>query len=150
MTGLGFLHLALMIVALALGLLLLLRPKGTMRHKRLGRVFVAGMLVSNLVVLGLYEDSGQPGIFHVLSIVSMVSLIAAVLLVRLPGAHIGRRIAHGHVMLWSYGGVVAAGLGQSATFLGFQPWPAILTCFALVGVAAVRMDFKSSVMRSPA
>jgi hypothetical protein len=99
------------------------------------------MLASNLLVLTIYEDSAQLGIFHLLAIVSAASLLVAFALVRLPGAGVGRRIAHGHVMLWSYGGVVAAGLGQGATIIGLTPWPPILTCFLLVGFAAYRTDF---------
>ncbi|MGJ8585786.1 MAG: DUF2306 domain-containing protein [Marinosulfonomonas sp.] len=141
MSLLGLLHFVLMIGALAIGARVFLLPKGTPRHKQLGRIFFAGMLISNLVVLTIYRDSGQLGIFHVLAVVSVVSLIAAIALVRLPGAGMGRRIAHGHVMLWSYGGVVAAGLGQSATFLGLSPWPAILICFLLVAFSAYRTNF---------
>ena len=115
--------------------------KGTPRHKQLGRTFLAGMLVSNLVVLTIYQDSGQPGIFHGLAIVSLVSLSVGFALVRLPGAGLGRRIAHGHIMFWSYAGVVAAGLGQGATFLGFSPWAAILACFVVAAFAAYRTNF---------
>ena len=56
-------------------------PKGTPRHKRLGSFFVAGMLLSNVVVLGIYEDSDKLGIFHVLAIISLVSLVGAIALV---------------------------------------------------------------------
>jgi uncharacterized membrane protein len=141
MSLLGLLHFVLMIGSLAIGAGIFLMPKGTPRHKKLGRIFFAGMLVSNVVVLTIYQDSGQPGIFHVLAIVSVVSLIAASALVRLPGAGLGRRVAHGHVMLWSFGGVVAAGLGQGATLLGLTPWPAISICFLLVAIAAYRTNF---------
>lgn len=103
--------------------------------------FAAGMLVSNVIVLGIYEDTDQPGVFHLLAIISMVSLVGAVALVRMPGANTGRRIAHGHVMVWSYGGIVAAGLGQGATALGHPPWPAILISFLMVAVTTHRIDF---------
>jgi len=148
MTLLGFLHLFLMIGSLAIGARVFATPKGTPRHKQLGRYFVAGMLISNLTVLAIYQDSGQPGIFHLLAIVSVVSLIAAIALVRLPGAGKGRRIAHGHVMLWSYGGIVAAGIGQGTTASGYTPWPAILVCFMIVGIAAYRTDFIGMLKRN--
>jgi len=141
MTLPGLLHFTLMIGSLGLGASVILMPKGTSRHKGLGRFFVAGMLLSNIVVLGIYEDSDQPGIFHALAIISLVSLAGAIALVRIPGAGTGRRIAHGHVMLWSYGGVVAAGLGQGATALGFPPWPIILISFLAVALTIYRTDF---------
>lgn len=137
-----------MIGSLGLGAGIILMPKGTSRHKRLGRIFVAGMLLSNTVVLGIYEDSDQPGIFHALAIISLVSLAGAIAMIRIPGAGTGRRIAHGHVMLWSYGGVVAAGLGQGATALGFPPWPIILISFLAVALTAYRTDFARMIERS--
>ncbi len=141
MTLFGILHFVLMLGSLGLGVVIFLIPKGTPRHKRLGRFFVAGMMLSNVVVLGLYKDTNQPGIFHFLAILSLVSLVGAIALVRMPGANTGRRIAHGHVMLWSYGGVVAAGLGQSATALNFPPWPIILMSFLVVALIAYRTNF---------
>ncbi len=141
MTSLGQLHFILMIGALGLGASVIALPKGTPLHQRLGRIFVAGMLGSNFVVLSIFEDSVQLGVFHYLAIVSLVSLLIAIALVRLPGANKGRRIAHGYTMLWSYGGVVAAGLGQGATALGFSAWPAILGCFLVVGLATYRANF---------
>ena len=143
MSFLGLLHFALMIGSLAIGASVFLIQKGTPRHKHLGRIFVAGMLISNVAVLTIYQDSSQPGIFHLLAIVSAMSLIAGIALLRLPGAGMGRRITHGHVMLWSYGGVVAAGLGQGATLLGFTPWPVILICFLFVALTAHRTDFEA-------
>ena len=141
MTFLGYVHLFLMIVALGLGASILLMPKGTSRHVGLGRLFAAGMLVSNVIVLGIYEDTDQPGMFHLLAVISMISLVGAIALVRMPGTNTGRRIAHGHVMLWSYGGIVAAGLGQGATALGHPPWPAILVSFLVVAFTAYRINF---------
>ena len=141
MTVVGMAHFLLMIGALGVGSVVLLMPKGNLKHRRLGRVFVAGMVVSNVIVLGIYEDSGQPGIFHVLAIVSLVSIASAIVLVRLPTAGLGFRIAHGHVMLWSYGGLVAAGLGQGASAFSLSPWLVILACFLLVALVAYRTDF---------
>ena len=141
----GLLHVALMAAALALGAALLARPKGDAGHRRLGRVFVAAMVVSNLAVLAIYRDAGRPGVFHLLALVSLLSLAAAVILVRRRGR--GPRVAHGHVMLWTYGGVVAAGLGQGATALGLSPWPAILATSAAVGLVAARADFEGMLRR---
>ncbi len=149
MTVLGLVHLTLMIAALALGAVVFLMPKGTARHKRLGRIFVVGMVVSNIMVFGIYEDSGQIGIFHALAGVSAISLIVALALIRLPGKSLRRRIAHGHTMVWAYGGVVAAGFGQAATHLGFRPWPAILICFLFVGVFAYRFRMNAEAQLKP-
>ncbi|SHG87378.1 hypothetical protein [Cognatishimia maritima] len=145
MTILGVLHLTLMISVFVIGVRVFATRKGTGSHKRLGRIFVAMMVVSNLAVFGIYEDSATLGIFHYLAIVSLISLFAAIALLRWPGVSTRRRIMHGHVMLWTFGGVVAAGLGQGATALGYAPWPAIALTFLAVGLVAVRFDFGKAV-----
>ena len=111
MTWLGLLHLILVIVALGVGAVQFLRRPGTRDHRRRGYLFVGALLVSDVIVFGIYEDSQTPGIFHLLAVISLVSLIVATALVR-GRTTLGRRMAHAHVMLWSFGGVVAAGLGQ--------------------------------------
>lgn len=140
MTWLGLAHLFLVLTALGIGAWVLGARKGAVLHRALGRLFAALMLISNLLVLGIYEDSPRPGIFHVLAVVSTVSILVAILLLRLRPLRTGYRVAHGHIMLWSYGGVVAAGLGQGANGLGFPPWPVILACLAVTGMVAMRLD----------
>ena len=141
MVWLGAVHFALALTALVVGAGLFLRAKGTPQHRRWGHVFVAVMLVSNTIVFGIYEDSHSPGVFHALAIISLASISVAFALARYAGSSLARRIAHGHVMLWSYGGLVAAGLGQGATALGHSPWPLIVSAFAVVALVAIRLDF---------
>ncbi len=143
MTWLGLLHVLMMTAALGIGAALFASRKGTLRHMRWGRVFVVAVLASDLIVFGVFEDSRQIGVFHILAIVSFVSVLTALFLVRARRGGLGFRIAHGHVMLWSFGGMVAAGLGQGATLLGFPPWPIILVTLLLVGGFAARLDFQA-------
>jgi len=77
----GWVHFVASLVAIALALLVLARPKGTPVHKLRGRIYAAAMLVTSLTALAIY----RLGIFffpHWLAIVVMV-LIAA----DLAGAH---------------------------------------------------------------
>ena len=143
MAWLGLIHAIVMAAALAIGAGLFAIAKGTARRCRCGRGFVIAVLGSNLLVLSIYEDSETMGIFHILAIVSFGSVLTALLLVRRGKGGPGTRIAHGHVMLWSFGGMVAAGLGQSATYLGQTPWPAIVAVFLCVGILAAQLDFKA-------
>lgn len=136
---LGLLHLALALLALAIGARQLWRPKGTRAHRRWGWLFVGAMLVSNLVVLGIYEDSRGPGIFHVLAVVSLCSVTSGALAPRYLPLGAGRRIAHAQFMLWSFGGLVGAGAGQAATAFGWAPWPFILGALLPFAVASARM-----------
>lgn len=148
MTGAGLLHVLLMGAALAIGAGLFAQPKGTPAHRRSGRIFVAAVLISNLIVFTIYEDSRTPGVFHGLAVVSFLSVCLGLVLARRRSGGPGTRIAHGHVMLWSFGGMVAAGLGQGATLFGFNPWPAILLTLALTGLAAARLDFAAMLRRA--
>ncbi|MXU65059.1 DUF2306 domain-containing protein [Oceanomicrobium pacificus] len=146
MTILGLMHLGLMIAALLLGAAILARRKGDGQHKRMGHLFVSMMVLSNLIVFGIHEDTEALGIFHYLAIVSLMSLGAGVLLARYSRGRVSRKITHGHVMLWTYGGMGAAGVGQAATALGYSPWPGIVGTLALVAFAVLRLDFRAMLM----
>ena len=52
---LGWVHLAACLAALALGALVLMRPKGTATHKRRGRLFIAAIALASLTALGIYR-----------------------------------------------------------------------------------------------
>ncbi|KAJ56255.1 hypothetical protein ACMU_10915 [Actibacterium mucosum KCTC 23349] len=125
-----------MLVALGVGATVFLRPKGTRTHKNIGRIFVVVMLISNAIVFAIQEDTKGFGVFHAFSVVSCLSIVAGATLARL-----GRRVSHAHVMLWSFGGVCAAGAGQGAVMLNLPPWPFIILTFLLVGLVAFRANF---------
>jgi len=89
MTGvslLGWVHSAACMLALLLGGALLLGPKGTARHKRLGRLYFYTMLAVNLSVFGIYHfdvviarpprvGPGLFGIFHWEATVTLLVLL---------------------------------------------------------------------------
>jgi uncharacterized membrane protein len=75
---LGWAHLVASLTALAVGMLVLLRPKGTPVHKRQGRVYALALLVTSGAALGIYRR----GIFffpHWLAIAALVVTTAGVL-----------------------------------------------------------------------
>jgi uncharacterized membrane protein len=75
---LGWVHILASLAALAVGMLVLLRPKGTPVHKRRGRVYALTLLVTSLTVLGIYRR----GIFffpHWLAIAALIVTTAGVL-----------------------------------------------------------------------
>src|SRR5262245_31734014 len=55
---LGWLHFVASLVALAVGALVLLRPKGTPVHKLRGRIYVVAILVTSVTALGIYRVGG--------------------------------------------------------------------------------------------
>ena len=75
---LGWAHLVASLTALAVGMLVLLWPKGTLVHKRRGRVYALALLVTSGTALGIYRR----GIFffpHWLAIAALVVTTAGVL-----------------------------------------------------------------------
>jgi uncharacterized membrane protein len=75
---LGWVHLVASLVAVAVGILVLLRPKGTPVHKRRGRDYALTLLVTNVTALGIYRR----GVFffpHWLAIVALIVTTVGVL-----------------------------------------------------------------------
>ena len=75
---LGWVHLAASLAALAFGILVLLRPKGTRAHKRRGRVYALTLLATNITALGIYRR----GVFffpHWLAIAVLIVMTVGVL-----------------------------------------------------------------------
>lgn len=100
-------HLVATILALALGIAMLVRPKGTGAHKRLGWLWVGLMAVaagSSFWITGLRGDGFSP--IHILSVVTLLSLPYAIVMIR------RRQIAaHRWTMIsLFFGGLVVAGI----------------------------------------
>ena len=75
---LGWVHFVASLAALAVGMLVLLRPKGTPVHKRRGRIYALTLLVTSVTALGIYRR----GIFffpHWLAIAALIVTTAGVL-----------------------------------------------------------------------
>lgn len=121
-------------LALLTALAVVLRRKGTAAHVRLGRVYVALLLVVDASALSTFEATGAPGAFHVLAVISLGTLSAGVLA---SPRRLGARVPHAVLMAWSVTGLVAAGLAQGMTALLPQsaPWPTVLTTAAACVVA---------------
>jgi uncharacterized membrane protein len=105
------LHVAAALLALVLGAIVLLGRKGTLSHKRLGRLWGALMLVVALSSFGIFEirDGAGPSAVHVLSAWTVISLALAVSFARR-----GNVRAHKGFMVGTYLGLVGAGLGALA------------------------------------
>ena len=69
-------HTLFSILALFCGVIFLI-PRGTKRHKQLGYVYSFSMLICLITSFWLYELWGKFGVYHVLSIVSFVTLMIA-------------------------------------------------------------------------
>lgn len=115
MISLGQLHLATALLALAAGAWVVLRPKGTIVHRRVGWVYAVSMLIMNGTALLIYRLTGRFGPFHVAALASLATLIAGIIPAwrRRP---VGNWIEHHYYwMAYSYLGLVAAAVAETAT-----------------------------------
>jgi uncharacterized membrane protein len=122
----GTLHVVTAGIAIALGIAVLVRRrKGDRRHRGLGRLYLAAMIVVNLSVIGKYDGSGRPGAFHALAVISIVTTALGWLTLRRQGRRNRAVEAHASFMTWSWIGAVTAGLAQAANqrWPEHSPWP---------------------------
>jgi uncharacterized membrane protein len=127
MSPLGALHLATAFVAIGTGAIILLTgPKGGRTHKRLGWVYLGSMLALNGSALLIYKLFGGFGPFHVAAIVSLLGIFAGGTLAvkareaRKRGDRVRRAelvAAHFRAIAWSYIGLLAALVSETATRL---------------------------------
>jgi uncharacterized membrane protein len=131
---LGGLHVMAAVLALGTAVVVLMSTKGTTAHVRLGRVYAVLLVLVNLSALLTYRQVSGPGPFHLLAVVSLTTLAAAVLW---SPRRRGTPVTHGILMIWSVAGLMGAGLAQQATAAvpDAAPWPA-LAAIAGVGVLA--------------
>lgn len=109
---LGVAHVAAVTSALLLAVVVLVLPKGSSRHVVLGAMYVAVLAVGNVAALLVREQSGDLGPFHLLAVVSLLTIAGGV--VTSPRRRRGSVTAHAHFMLWSVLGLTAAGMAQLA------------------------------------
>ncbi len=137
MTATGLVHVVAAVVAVAAGAMALAAPKGLRRHVLAGRTYTGSMLVLNIAALVTYEETGGPGIFHALAIVSLATLVAGLAQFR-PGRtrDTAATARHAIFMAWSYVGLISAGASQLAAGItpGDTRFPVLLTTLATLAV----------------
>lgn len=136
---LGIAHVVAAAASLALGLVVLVRRKGDAWHARLGRAYLIAMLAVSVPVLFVYEMTGGPGPFHVLAVVSLLTMALGWVAVRRRRPSRPGVAAHGTFMVWSWIGVVTAGLAQLANYVWPEasPWPVLVVVAGATAVGAV-------------
>ena len=76
--GIGWFHFITSVVALITGLVVILNPKGTLFHKRIGYIYVVSMLSLNVSSFFIVNFGGF-SLFHFFTIVSLVSIAGGML-----------------------------------------------------------------------
>lgn len=121
MSPLGQVHFLTALVALATGAFVVLRPKGSAQHRRTGWAYATSMIALNATALSIYTLTGSFGPFHLAALVSLATLAAGLLPARRRrGRHPMWLVQHYYFMSYSYLGLVAAAVAETAT-----RWPAI-------------------------
>lgn len=119
MLTVGQLHFASALAALATGAWVVLRPKGSATHRRVGWVYAASMLTLNATALMIYRLTGTFGPFHVAALLSLGTLIAGIIPAwRRRPVHTWLD-RHYYWMGYSYLGLLAATVAETATRV---PW----------------------------
>ena len=103
--------------ALGTGAAVLLLPKGTHTHRVVGTVYVLALLLVNVAALSLHRENTF-GVFHVLAVVSLVTITVGLSSLLLGKTSPMVITTHAYCMTWSYAGLVAAGCGQLTVAVG--------------------------------
>ena len=105
---LGAVHLISAIVALIFGAIVLSKPKGTAKHRRLGYIYFASMLALNLSAIPITNMTGSIGLFHLFVVISLPTTLAALYFPLFGRGNPNWKMHHFTYMFWSYVGLIAA------------------------------------------
>jgi uncharacterized membrane protein len=143
--------------SLIFGLFVLLRTKGTAIHKFTGRVYVISMITLNATAFGIYELFGGFGIFHILAIVSLLTVFAGMVPVLFRSRFRNWLRLHYLFMSWSYAGLLAATSNEAFVHIDIlqglirttTPWlPFLVMMLILIGCASLISRLQPSAIAS--
>lgn len=115
-SSVGWLHLIASILALVFGTWVLITPKGTRAHRRIGYFYAVSMILLIATAFLIYRLFGRFGVFHVAAILSAVTLAGGMIpaVLRKPKNWLD---LHFSFMYWSVFGLYAAFVAEMATRL---------------------------------
>lgn len=167
MTPTGTIHLVFSLLAVLLGAVVLLLPKGTRWHRTWGHGYVWCMVGVVATSFAMYDLTGRVTPFHLAALVAGVTIGLGLwtALARKPQG--GWIEAHASWMTWSYVGLCAALVAESLTRFAMPRlagvldrsgwWPAFwmlvgVGSFAAVGIGAllIRRRLPDAVRAAPA
>jgi uncharacterized membrane protein len=138
----GLAHLVCAAAAIFFGAGIIVTPKGTPRHRQMGRIYGLSMLGLNVTALLIYRLSGTFGPFHVAALLSLLTVIAGVVAVVTRRPRATWLTLHANFMSWSYVGLLAAAAAEAATRIPAAPFwgmvaVASLAVFAVGGYLVI-------------
>lgn len=138
MVSLGQVHLVLALAAIVAGAGVVGMKKGTGVHRLVGFVYASTMFGVLGSAMLIYNLTGDFGPFHVLALVSLVTIISGVVPVLLRRPRGGWIELHAYFMSWSYVGLLAAAASETLTRVPETPfwWGVVAASTVVVSVGA--------------
>jgi uncharacterized membrane protein len=113
---LAYLHLATVIPAFLIGAILLMGSKGTAKHKLLGKVYMAFMLLTALITMFMPAHVGPVVMDHF----GFIHLFSVLVLYAVPAAFIAARKGNVKIHIYHMVGVYVGGILIAGAF-AFSP-----------------------------
>ncbi len=131
----GDIHLFSAIAALIFGTTVLIIPKGTPRHRRLGYFYSGAMLIMLITSFMIYRLFDGFGMFHFFSVVSLLTLTAGMVpvIIKKPGQWV---VLHFNFMYWSVIGLYAAFVSEAFTRIPQTPFFSMLSIATFLVIGA--------------
>ena len=107
-TQLGWFHFITALISILSGTYILYKPKGTKLHKQVGYLYVLSMVLVCGSALGVYNITGEFGVFHTLAIAGLLTLIIGLLPLLLKRTSRKHKMFHLWFMYYSVLGLYAA------------------------------------------
>jgi uncharacterized membrane protein len=109
----GLIHFIASLFALLLGTFVLVLPKGTAKHKAVGRLYALTMLVVLTTAFMTYRLFGTWGIFHWTAVISSLTLICGLIPILTRRPINNYTSLHFSFMYWSVMGVYGAFVSET-------------------------------------
>ena len=141
----GILHIVCSILALPLGAVILLRPKGTQSHIRLGWAYLICMICVNGFGLCVYHLTGGFNVFHLLAILNLTIIGIAILHIIYRRRMRNWLWRHYQYMSWSYVALLGGAINEAMVRIPFlsregtgpSPWLQLPATALLLALSAL-------------
>lgn len=128
-SSLGWFHLATALLAMLAGAFVLATPKGTKRHKQVGYIYVASLILVCASAMGIYRLTGTFGVFHVTAIVGFLTLAGGMIPMFIKNLENKYKAVHVWFMYYSVLGLYAAFASELSVRIPDRPF------YTMVGIA---------------
>ncbi|MCE7865079.1 MAG: DUF2306 domain-containing protein [Bacteroidetes bacterium CHB5] len=128
-SSLGWFHLTTALLAMLAGAFVLATHKGTKRHKQIGYIYIASMILVCASAMGIYRLTGSFGIFHITAIVGFLTLAGGMIPMFLKNVERKYKAVHVWFMYYSVLGLYAAFASELSVRIPDKPF------YSMVGIA---------------